>query len=446
MSNPMMRVENCLMRTVGQKDAGVSGSSIAMHWISGHRIAMKALLAGAIFAATLIELLTDPPRDALAWCFVVVESALIIAFPMSSRLCSLGLAACFALYYMVPTNGGGSEYWGVWLAAAYLGYAMRAWIVALVVLVDGAVYLARIHLLGLPLSGYVMCALVLAMIAVMGRCMRWRDDAVKAREERAAIRAQERRLQERLEALHKDEEAALEIHDSVTGNLAYLAMVLEVKANQARSDGSVQQDDTERLYLTLSAKVNETLSQVRQVVDFLRNQGTASDALVWGVADTPRVDFSRLLQQEIRCSDAALAQLGFVGQSAVDVPRSMSLTSAAQKEVLSFLREVYTNIGVHGSVSKNHAVAFQGEGDCGKPAGRYMVKISVDDGKFIIDSSNDADGSERFSSKPHSGMGLELHARAAARLGGSVRYGSNASGWHIRMELPLVSESSLTSE
>lgn len=426
-------------------------SAAAMHWLSGHRMTVKVLLAAVVLAATVMELMTDPPRDALAWGFVAVECSLILAFPIRSRLASLGLAACFALYYMIPTNGGGSEYWAVWLALAYAGYAMSAWVAALAVLLDAAVYLTRIGMLGLPLSGYVMVALILAVVAFLGRCMRWRDDSVAAREERIALHAREQRLQERLEALRKDEEAALDIHDSVTGNLAYLAMVLEIKADQEHDGGVARSDDAERLYRALSAKVNETLLQVRRIADFLRNPDDAGEGSdPEGEGDG--TDFAQLLRREMRCSDAALAQLGFTGRSVLDVPPSVELTDDGRKAALSFLRETYTNIGVHGSASGTRAESTEGADGAGSmaaagetagrgnPSGRYSMSVAIRDGKFVIDSSNDAAGAERFASKPVSGMGLDLHARAVARLNGSVRYGLADGRWHVRMELPLASQ------
>lgn len=170
----MNRLETVFARFAGygQSEAVPSLPSVTARWIPGHHMAIKAMLAGAFLVAMLLELITDPPRGALAWCFVVSNCVLIAAFPFSSRVCSLGLVLCFVAYYCVPTSGGGSGYWGVWLAMAYLGYAMRTWVVAGAVVLDGAAYLISIYLSQHDISGYVMFALVLAMVAFMGRCTR----------------------------------------------------------------------------------------------------------------------------------------------------------------------------------------------------------------------------------------------------------------------------------
>lgn len=248
-------------------------------------------------------------------------------------------------------------------------------------------------------------------------------------------------MRERLEALRRDEAAALRIHDSVTGNLAYIAMVLEVRASEAREDIGAGREDDAQVYEMLNVKVSETLRQVRRIMDSLREQGSQSSSQTSSLAvsrtgdsesdradldrarEMARQSFGQLLQQEARCSDGVLRQLGFKGHSAIDMPERILANRDQQEAAMAFLREMYTNIAVHGSVG-----------------GHYEMMVDMSDGRIVIDSSNDSQGVERFVSKPHSGMGLALHSQAVERLGGHAVYGRENGTWHIHMEMPLCTD------
>ncbi|NMM97929.1 response regulator [Bifidobacterium olomucense] len=307
---------------------------------------------------------------------------------------------------------------------------------------------------GIPFGDYAILLVSFFVVYMFGRAMSWRATAVQAEQDRLRYE----RERDRVEAMRRDARAASRIHDAVTNDLAYVAMRLDYERSRSGND-----EQHAALFDDLYQRTIDTLGEVRTVINMLDGNGDGSDSesvrdhvgnghgdgVVFrrsdanignsevdasgiGVIDNMATTsssctaFPECVRDVLEHGDQYLAQLGFTGDSTLidnstaDEPADMdNVTRERGSAVIDMLRELYTNIAVHGDLS-----------------GEYRVVVHRNRDGLSVDQVNDIAAQSLLPDKPHSGKGLSLHRSRFAALGGSISASAEDGTWILHATLP----------
>ncbi|MBW3092583.1 hypothetical protein KIH79_06405 [Bifidobacterium sp. 82T10] len=306
---------------------------------------------------------------------------------------------------------------------------------------------------GIPFGDYVILLVSFFVVYAFGRAMSWRAVAVQAEQDRLRYE----RERDRVEAMRRDERAASRIHDTVTSDLAYMAMRLDYERSRSGND-----EQHAALFDDLYQRTIDTLGEVRTVINMLDGNGdgtdtgekhdsigddrdgvfpqsdindgdaerTGDDTGIGSPTTTSSscVTFPDRVRDVLEHGDRYLAQLGFTGDSTmIDNLSEREPTNTdgdiheRESAVIDLLRELYTNIAVHGD-----------------PSGEYRVVVRHNNDGLIVDQVNDIATQSLLPDKPHSGKGLPLHRSRFAALGGSISTSAEDGTWILHAALPCI--------
>ena len=251
-----------------------------------------------------------------------------------------------------------------------------------------------------------MLILVMFFAYFVGKTFAWKELAAQLKQNKLRYE----KLSQHVEYLRKESVVASRIHDSVAGNLAYMAILLDGLILDAEKNKTFDEKEIREV----RALVVETLDAVRDVVDLMNDGKTKS-------AQTDNMSLSGLWVVGEQ-GDSFLRELGFHGKTRIMIKDSTDLDDAFSREVLSLIHELYTNIAVHGS-----------------PGGEYRLIVFWDDDNLIhVDQVNDVSSKNLFLDKPRSGNGLLLHIKWIESIGGFVKSSSEKGAWQFHARFPVV--------
>lgn len=426
-------------------DGAPSGKSdarrrAAEEFLRSHPRTAKTAVSYSVLAATLLELVGAQSGMAMTPAFpafCLMHCALLLLFPFLSRFCSLGLILLHTAFYVALAKtgmpyDGPSQYWGVWLAQAYLGYRMRPAAGIAAALMDSGAHLLDAWALEGTVRGQLSLRLtlpsmlsydlrrfhtsdfllVMLALAFAGRCLRWFDQAADLRLAAMEQDARITRAEGRMATMRRNEEAALRIHSSVTKGLA------SIRSSQDECERNASSLEDTKLFHTLQGRIYGAMEEVGRITERLsaHDGENGPDAAARPLAES--------LRRIMRDGDARLAAAGFSGQSSgPDGDSSDDIACASPEEceaITSFLGEIYANILSHGTESGSYGIEIRGAGEA-----------------LSITAWNTARGEEPPACTPRSGKGLGLHRKALERFGGTVDAARHGDRWEIYAQIPL---------
>ena len=371
-------------------------------WCVNH---VQYLLIVVCVAMTVAETLIFPPVGAATALFVCVHVLSLVLMPWRPRVCCNIVLLTFVACCFIPDDGGPSLLWGTWLALGYVGMRITSWWGVLYPLAVSTVRMWRFNADGVPLNEYVMLIFVMFFAFFIGKSLAWKEFVDQARRNELKYE----KLSQHIEYLRREHMLAGRIHDSIAGNLTYMAIVLDGFMLDAENPSDKHE------MRKLRTLVVETLHEVRDVVDMMHG----SDRQESKQDEHAYLAELRGISEQ---GDAFLRELGFHGQTKIEIDNLNNLDGNYVREILSLVHELYTNIVVHGS-----------------PEGTYYIAVGVHDDNWVhVDSVNDVSLRSLFPDKPLSKKGLALHKRWIESVGGFARTSSEGDTWHFHACFPAA--------
>lgn len=407
-------------------------------FLTRHSTYVRYLLPAVSIMLTLAETCAYPPHEALTLVLVIAHIAALALMVFRPLLGGNIILISFVICCLLPDDSGPSLLWGTWLALAYMGRYTDPPYGAIYPLAVSAARMWRFETDSTPSSEYVMLLLAMFLAFFVGRAISWRDLAHQA--EQNALRAEV--AQRHLAMVRKEHIAANRIHDSVTGNLTYMAMLLDSK--------SLTQDHTltEEEITALRATIITTLEEVRTVITVLSGDDDASDveaANGMATADAAReTSYIGRLHAIAEQGDRSLAKMGFSGKTNLSADLSKDLPEHLDRErrdeLESLLQELYTNIAVHAKPNGEYHISVSCDGcdgcdDCDGDGDEDGRRTAV---TIRIDQVNETSNDSLFPDKPTSGNGLRLHEERIRDLGGSARNSAEDGTWQFHACIPII--------
>lgn len=255
-------------------------------------------------------------------------------------------------------------------------------------------------------NNYFMLILVMFFAYFVGKTFAWKELAAQLKQNKLRYE----KLSQHVEYLRKESVVASRIHDSVAGNLAYMAILLDGLILDAEKNKTFDEKEIREV----RALVVETLDEMRSVVDLMNGGKTESVQ-----ADNMSLSGLQIVGEQ---GDSFLKELGFHGKTRIALKDLKNLDDAFSREVFSLIHELYTNIAVHGS-----------------PGGEYRLIVFWDDDDLIhVDQVNDISSKNLFPDKPVSGSGLSLHMKWIKSIGGFAKTSSEKGAWQFHARFPVI--------
>ncbi|MBW3078737.1 hypothetical protein KIH76_05825 [Bifidobacterium sp. 81T8] len=407
---------------------------------------------------TVLEMFEYPAQLVATTVLTVIHILCLLVLPFFPLPMSVAVAVTYVGCAFLPDMSGASLFYGMWVALAAAGrYGRSRWWRLLPPLIAAVRWMVSARA-GIPFGDYVILLVSFFVAYAFGRAMSWRAVAIQAEQDRLRYE----REREQVEAMRRDARAASRIHDAVTSELAYMAMRLDYERSRSTND-----EQHTALFDDLYRRTIDTLGEVRTVIDMLdgdgedtdtgshhdrigddhgdgdayRRDGTddgntghsGDDDIEIGnstAASSSCVTFPERIHDVLDHGDRYLSRLGFAGDSTlIDNPTTDKPTDTAdvtherESAVIDLLRELYTNIAVHGD-----------------PSGEYRVVVRRNRDGLSVDQVNDIATRSLLPDKPHSGKGLALHRTWFATLGGSISTSAEDGTWILHAALPASSK------
>ena len=374
-------------------------------YISRHSQYLKYLLPAICIILTLVETRSYPPDNAMIGVLLVVHVVALALMAFRPMLGGNIVLASFIVCCLIPNNSGPSFLWGSWLALAYAGLYIQPPYGVLYPLAVSAVRMWRFDAAGTPFSEYVMLLLIMFLVFFAGRAVSWNNLSQQAEQDRLKVE----KMQQYLAMARKESIAASQIHDSVAGNLTYMAILLDDKTLNHNNTF------TETEITELRATILKTLEKVRIAINLMNGEDEEY------MNDAKASDVTRI-QLIAEHGDGFLARLGFSGRTKLPPSLPENISDDCSNETESLLQELYTNTAAHA-----------------KPNGDYYIFISANGSSIRIDQVNDVSDDCLFPDKPVSQNGLRLHMERIRSMGGDSRLSSEDGTWQFHARIPITS-------
>ncbi|WP_169276272.1 sensor histidine kinase [Bifidobacterium moraviense] len=391
-------------------------------WCGVHR--MTYWIMAAIAASwSVLEWVWEPTVGVFGGLVAAIHVAGIMMIPIFPRMASAFTILFAAAACLVPSSGGPSQIWGLFLAFGVLGYTAASWmavgcyatlmlasVIQLYVLQPAAVTDPRTLL---------SFATAQAIAACFGRALQWRQRMEAAQRERAL-------LSERQREIKRNTALALALHDQVSGSLSLASREAQRRMRRIPPDS----DEYETLQ-RINADVLDGLNGLHDAIDQLRHVDAAAGAVPRRHAPEPDADLRHALRRLIEQEDRRLAKLGYHGQGSVEFMGSDDLSPQLQQELLGLTAELYANICRHCPASGTYALSIR--------RAENVIVVTERNDRFGDDSGTDGSviGGEGSGEELRGGHGLALHARAVAALGGTCEFRPDHHAWSVTVRIPL---------
>lgn len=261
-------------------------------------------------------------------------------------------------------------------------------------------------------SGFVnMCValgLCAAVACYVGVSVGWRLRA-NAMAEAQASRV---RAEQELSRKRRNEAIARSIHDALTGNLSYIALLAQREMSRHDAD-----DDAAReTWLSVERNADDALRGVRRVIGLLE----ADDADGAGRSDEGERSFDGIMHEQ----EPRLDALGIRGRTVVIDRSDGAIPPERLKAAYALVEELYANLMRH----------------CATGDDTYFLRIAANADGITVAEANalrTSDTSGR-GGLPESGTGLVRHARTIRGLGGTCDWREDDGEWLFSAFIPMT--------
>ncbi|NMM99769.1 histidine kinase [Bifidobacterium sp. DSM 109958] len=275
-------------------------------------------------------------------------------------------------------------------------------------------------------SGFVdACAtlgLCAAVACYVGVSVGWRLQAGAM----ADAQASRVRAEQELTRKRRSDAIARSIHDSLTGNLSYIALLAQRELSRLETDDDRGDEGDGRAaahetWLSVERNANDALRGVRRVIGLLESD----DA---GNAGVPGAE--RSFEGIMRAQEPKLDALGIHGRTVV-IDRSDGAVSPERLEAAhALVEELYANLMRH----------------CATGDDVYFLRVAADgEGVTIAEANAPRARGNAGAGLPESGTGLVRHARAIRRLGGTCDWREDDGEWLFSAFIPAAATPSASS-
>lgn len=166
-------------------------------------------------------------------------------------------------------------------------------------------------------NNYFMLILVMFFAYFVGKTFAWKELAAQLKQNKLRYE----KLSQHVEYLRKESVVASRIHDSVAGNLAYRAILLDGLILDAEKNKTFDEKEIREV----RALVVETLDEMRSVVDLMNGGKTESVQ-----ADNMSLSGLQIVGEQ---GDSFLKELGFHGKTRIALKDLKNLDDAFSREV-----------------------------------------------------------------------------------------------------------------
>lgn len=218
---------------------------------------------------------------------------------------------------LIPDDGGPSFLWGTWLALGYAGLRIESLWGMLYPFAVALVRMWRFNADGVAANEYFMLILVMFFAYFVGKTFAWKELAAQLKQNKLRYE----KLSQHVEYLRKESVVASRIHDSVAGNLAYMAILLDGLILDAEKNKTFDEKEIREV----RALVVETLDEMRSVVDLMNGGKTESVQ-----ADNMSLSGLQIVGEQ---GDSFLKELGFHGKTRIALKDLKNLDDAFSREV-----------------------------------------------------------------------------------------------------------------
>ena len=351
-------------------------------------------------------------KDWRQFLLMAACDALLLVVPWLPRLASVTFIIVQSVYMVVPAAMGGTEIWGLCLAAGCLGfYASLPLSLGVLVIPIGALYINyEAWSTSMTMLSWLNTVALVILAFMTGKGVLW---GIKVRS-MDRLRYEYERREERMHS-------AAALHDSLSSQLSYLALLSERDARHASS--STDADGFDELHRGLI----QALDGMHEVIALLEGKtacdsdGVNHDAPRESDAVTSLKDRLRMVIEE---QDRRMTSLGLHGSGHVDGDVDMldcaRGSSACSQACHTLITELYSNIERHCGVGDTYELHVESS----------LTGIRIRQWNTRLGS---------VPNLPHSGAGLRLLRKQWERLGGTLEAGPTADGWCCIAFMPYIS-------
>lgn len=285
-----------------------------------------------------------------------------------------------------------------------------------------------------------MAVLTGAALAALGAVAGAHRHSAEQDDERA-------RLATQLRLLRHGNQLAIELHDTLSNDLTFISTI-------ARQHDGDQDDPHRDDWSLVLARSQQAFAEVHGIIRFL--SGTTASPTVTESPDTdlpersgrrtgagpstaqpsrsgcrpcdgsspqqPAASAFDRIGEQVRGTHRFLERLGYRGRAGVS-GIAMAVTPQAEREALSLIREIGTNISRHAAPGDD----------------AYLLHVSFSPDRIEIRQTNDMPGAgaaPRLSDAERSGQGLAMHRQRIVELGGVCHTRADEDGWMIYARIP----------
>jgi signal transduction histidine kinase len=389
---------------------------------------------------------TRMPATAIMWTATILHYLGMMLLPFTPRLAGW-LILIVASLSLIAQGDAPSQIEGVYVAQVVLAYYSQL----PTAIVTAAVCAADLWLLPRPeislslasvpktILSVMIAIAISALLTIIGRTLAKVTQAMNRHE------ARENAAREQLNQLERDNDLAIEIHDTLSNDLTYISTIAREHAGSGRTGSTEATSDSDNAdWQHVLARSQMAFTRVHRIIDYLSGHGgkgtagrapiatsaaSATDrATPTSTTPTPpstttpataTTTFTAQLHQRVHEMRDDLESSGFHGQITI-TGISTDDDDAAQEEVLSLITEIGTNI-------RRHA-AKDGDG--------YLICISLNADGIIIREINTTAVHDALPTAEQSGRGLAMHKQRIATLGGELNCNEDDGTWLIYARIP----------
>ena len=273
---------------------------------------LQYLLVAVCVIMTIAEILFFPSAGVMTFFLVCVHVLAVVLMPRRPIICCNIIFFTFVICCLIPDDGGPSFLWGTWLALGYAGLRIESLWGMLYPFAVALVRMWRFNADGVAANEYFMLILVMFFAYFVGKTFAWKELAAQLKQNKLRYE----KLSQHVEYLRKESVVASRIHDSVAGNLAYMAILLDGLILDAEKNKTFDEKEIREV----RALVVETLDEMRSVVDLMNGGKTESVQ-----ADNMSLSGLQIVGEQ---GDSFLKELGFHGKTRIALKDLKNLDDA----------------------------------------------------------------------------------------------------------------------
>ena len=220
-------------------------------------------------------------------------------------------------------------------------------------------------------------------------------------------------LTRQMAIIDRDNRIAGRMHDSVTGDLSYIAFV-------AQNNISKEKNGNDKDWRSVNKVALEALDDMHNLIDLLKHNKTSMRDSTVDNENNKSFTLENAIANTVDAGDDRMNGLGVRGDSTVSGSCSLLFDDGNRnmKEVISFVKELYNNLIKHAD-----------------PDFPYSIFISVEQDEVIISQQNTCLKHERL---PSSERGMGLHRSMIEMLGGELNTNAEDGEWTLYARIPLT--------